>query len=69
MTPGSRWPRSSPRRHALFPSRPVLGTFLVMFAIINVAYFAYGAWFAVDQGEWCSDVGGLSVAVPGGQSL
>lgn len=31
----------------LFPNRPVLGTFLVMFAIINVAYFAYGAWFAV----------------------
>jgi hypothetical protein len=31
----------------LFPSRPVLGTFLVMFAIINVSYFAYGAWFAV----------------------
>lgn len=29
----------------LFPSRPVLGTFLVMFAIINVAYFAYGGWF------------------------
>jgi hypothetical protein len=23
----------------------VLGTFLVMFAIINVSYFAYGAWF------------------------
>ena len=30
----------------IFPSRPVLGTFLVMFAIINVSYFAYGAWFA-----------------------
>jgi hypothetical protein len=29
----------------LFPSRPVLGTFLVMFAIINVSYFAYGSWF------------------------
>jgi hypothetical protein len=29
----------------IFPSRPVLGTFLVMFAIINVSYFAYGAWF------------------------
>lgn len=29
----------------LFPGRPVLGTFLVMFAIINVSYFAYGAWF------------------------
>jgi Spirocyclase AveC-like len=31
----------------IFPTRPVLGTFLVMFAIINVSYFAYGAWFAV----------------------
>jgi hypothetical protein len=29
----------------LFPTKPVLGTFLVMFVIINVAYFAYGAWF------------------------
>ncbi len=29
----------------IFPTRPVLGTFLVMFAIINVSYFAYGAWF------------------------
>jgi len=29
----------------LFPARPVLGTFLVMFVIINVSYFAYGAWF------------------------
>jgi len=31
----------------LFPTKPVLGTFLVMFVIINVSYFAYGAWFAV----------------------
>jgi hypothetical protein len=31
----------------LYPARPVLGTFLVMFAIINVSYFAYGAWFWV----------------------
>jgi hypothetical protein len=31
----------------IFPTRPVLGTFLVMFAIINVSYFAYGTWFAV----------------------
>jgi hypothetical protein len=30
----------------IFPTRPVLGTFLVMFVIINVSYFAYGAWFA-----------------------
>lgn len=30
-----------------FPTRPVLGTFMVMFAIINVSYFAYGGWFWV----------------------
>jgi hypothetical protein len=29
----------------LFPTRPVLGTFVVMFVIINVSYFAYGGWF------------------------
>jgi hypothetical protein len=28
-------------------SRPALGTFVVMFAIVNVTYFAYGAGFAV----------------------
>jgi Spirocyclase AveC-like len=28
-------------------AHPALGTFLVMFAIVNVAYFAYGAGFAV----------------------
>jgi hypothetical protein len=31
----------------VFPTRPVLGTFLMMFAIINVSYFAYGTWFWV----------------------
>ena len=30
-----------------FRSHPALGTFLVMFAIINVAYFAYGLGFAI----------------------
>ena len=29
-----------------FRKRPALGTFLVMFAIINLAYFAYGAGYA-----------------------
>src|SRR5262245_51108871 len=28
------------------PNRPALGTFLMMFAILNVAYFVYGAGFA-----------------------
>jgi hypothetical protein len=44
----------------LFPGRPVLGTFLVMFAIINVAYFAYGAWFAVIKASGAA----TSVACP-----
>jgi hypothetical protein len=31
-----------------FPSRPVLGTFVVMFVIVNVGYFAYTArWLAI----------------------
>ena len=34
-------------RARVFPKKPVLGTFVVMFAIMNVSYFAYGAWFAV----------------------
>ena len=53
----------------ILPSRPVLGTFLVMFAIMNVSYFAYGAWFCRDQGQPCGDLGRLPVALPGSQSL
>ncbi len=30
-----------------FRARPALGTFVVMFAVINVAYFCYGAGFAI----------------------
>ena len=30
-----------------FRARPALGTFVVMFVIVNVAYFAYGAEFAI----------------------
>ena len=30
----------------IFRNRPALGTFLVMFAILNVAYLAYGVMFA-----------------------
>jgi hypothetical protein len=41
----------------LFPSKPVLGTFLVMFAIINVAYFAYGGWF------WAIKASGAATSV------
>jgi hypothetical protein len=35
------------QRIRFFRTRPVLGAFLVMFVIVNVAYFAYGAGFAL----------------------
>ena len=34
------------QRARIFPSRPVLGSFLVMLVIVNVAYLVYGAAFA-----------------------
>src|SRR4029453_4847927 len=34
------------RRFRWLPDRPALGTFLMMFLILNVAYFLYGAGFA-----------------------
>ena len=34
------------QRFRWLPNRPALGTFLMMFAILNVAYFMYGAGFA-----------------------
>ena len=34
------------RRFRWFPSRPALGTFLMMFLIVNLAYFIYGGAFA-----------------------
>ena len=53
----------------IFPTRPVLGTFLVMFAIINVSYFAYGAWFAVIKASQCGDLRRLPMALSGSQSV
>ena len=35
------------QRARIFVSRPALGMFVVMFVIINIAYFAYGAGFAI----------------------
>jgi hypothetical protein len=35
------------QRVRAFQARPALGAFLVMFAVVNVAYFGYGAGFAV----------------------
>ena len=53
------------QRVRLFRSRPALGTFLVMFAVINVAYFfGYGGGFARHPLDPYRDVGRVSVAVP-----
>jgi hypothetical protein len=41
-------------------TRPALGTFLVMFAIVNVAYFGYGAGFAIIRASGAA----TSVACP-----
>ncbi len=41
----------------LFPTKPVLGMFLVMFVIINMSYFAYGGWF------WAIKASGLATSV------
>ncbi|OBK22437.1 spirocyclase AveC family protein [Mycobacterium asiaticum] len=41
----------------LFPTRPVLGTFLVMFVIINISYFVYGGWF------WAIKASGAATSV------
>ncbi|EUA13691.1 hypothetical protein I553_6810 [Mycobacterium xenopi 4042] len=35
------------RRLRIFASRPTLGMFVVMFVIINIAYFSYGTGFAI----------------------
>ena len=53
----------------LFPTKPVLGTFLVMFAIINVVVLRLRRVVRAHQGERTGDVGRVPVAVPGGQSL
>jgi Spirocyclase AveC-like len=35
------------QRVRIFAGRPILGMFVVMFVIINVAYFTYGGWFTI----------------------
>ena len=55
-------------RARVFPKKPVLGTFVVMFAILNVSYFAYGGGSGRSR-DRLRDVGGLPVAVSGGQGL
>ncbi len=48
------------QRVPAFRGRPALGTFLVMFVIVNVAYFGYGAGFAVIRASGAA----TSVACP-----
>jgi hypothetical protein len=35
------------KRLRVFAAKPVLGTFLVMTIVVNLAYFVYGGWFGV----------------------
>jgi hypothetical protein len=48
------------QRAQIFTGRPVLGAFVVMLVVLNVAYFAYGAGFALIK--WTSTA--TSVACP-----
>ena len=52
-----------------FRARPALASFVVMFAILNVAYLSSRRQLRRDQGDWCRDFGGLSLALPRGQGL
>ena len=54
---------------ALFADAPALGTFLVMFVIFNVAYFVYGAGFALIKRDEARDLRRLPLAVSGSQGL
>jgi hypothetical protein len=48
------------QRIRAFRTRPALGAFLVMFAVVNVAYFGYGAGFAIIRASGAA----TSVACP-----
>ncbi len=52
-----------------FRTRPALGTFLVMFAILNVAYSLLRRWVRRHPCDGLGDVGRLPVAVPRGEGL
>ena len=57
------------QRVRIFPSRPALGMFVVMFVIINLAYFAYGTGFAIIKWTTNRHVRRLPVALPRGESV
>ena len=53
-----------------FRGRPALGTFLVMFAIVNLCYgFLYGGGFALMKVTRCRVLGRVPLAVPGSQGV
>ena len=65
-----RRPRSWRSKVRAFRGRPALGTFVVMFAVVNVGYlFLYGGGFALIRGHQGGDLGRLPVAVPRGQGV
>jgi hypothetical protein len=53
----------------IFPSKPVLGTFLVMFAIMNVVVLRLQGMVRFDQNQPCRYLGGLPMALSGSQSV
>ena len=57
------------QRARIFASKPALGMFVVMFVIINLAYFAYGTGFAIIK--WTQDrhLGRLPLALSGSESV
>ena len=57
------------QRFRWFPSRPALGTFLMMFAIVNVAYFVYGGGVRRHPRREARDRRRVPVAVPGDEGL
>ena len=52
-----------------FRTRPALGTFLMMFAILNVAYFVYGAGFAAIRASKLATAVACPWPYPGSQGL
>ena len=57
------------QRARIFAGRPMLGMFVVMFVIINLAYFAYGTRLRHHQVDEDRDVGRVPLALSGSQSL
>ena len=71
MTPDAPWPRDWRGRAKILPTRPVLGSFVVMLVGVNLAFMTYGQsgvhghHSLVGRG----DFGGLPVALAERESL